>query len=64
MTDSLSPSDMAMLGHLESLRDGAVNSESISEQLECAILLIDLYEAILERNGILVYVDQKRVVEH
>jgi hypothetical protein len=55
---------MAMLGHIESLRDGAVNSESMSEQLECAILLIDLYEAILERNGILVYVDQKRVVEH
>lgn len=64
MTDALSPSDMAMLGHLELLREGAVNNGSAEDQLDCAILLIDLYEAILERNGILIFSQQERVVEH
>jgi len=53
-----------MLGHLEALRDKVVTSRSASEQIESAILLIDLYEAILESNDILVFKDQKRVTEH
>jgi hypothetical protein len=53
-----------MLGHLEALRDTVVTGRSVSEQIESAILLIDLYEAILESNGILIFKDQKRVTEH
>ncbi len=53
-----------MLGHIEALRDSVVTSRSVSEQIESAILLIDLYEAILESNGILIFKDQKRVTEH
>ena len=64
MTYTLSPSQQAMLGHLEALRDSVVTSRSASEQIESAILLIDLYEAILESNDILVFRDQKKVTEH
>ena len=64
LTPPLSPDQQALLGHMQSLRHGVLASDSASTQLECAILLIDLYEAILERNGILIYEDQKRVVEH
>ncbi len=64
MTYSLSPSQQAMLGHLEALRDTVVTGRSVSEQIESAILLIDLYEAILESNGILIFREQKRVTEH
>ena len=64
LTYSLSPSQQAMLGHLEALRDTVVTGRSASEQIESAILLIDLYEAILESNDILVFRDQKRVTEH
>jgi hypothetical protein len=64
LTYSLSPSQQAILGHLEILRDSVVTSRSVSEQIESAILLIDLYEAILESNGILIFKDQKRVTEH
>ena len=64
LTYSLSPSQQAMLGHLEALRDTVVTGRSVSEQIESAILLIDLYEAILESNEILIFRDQKRVTEH
>jgi len=53
-----------MLNHLETLRHGILTSSSVSKQLECAVLLIDLYEAILERHGILIYENQKEVTEH
>jgi hypothetical protein len=46
------------------LRDTVVTGRSVSEQIESAILLIDLYEAILESNEILIFRDQKRVTEH
>jgi hypothetical protein len=64
LTYTLSPSQHAMLGHLEALRDTVVTGRSASEQIESAILLIDLYEAILESNGILIFKDQRRVTEH
>jgi len=49
---------------VEGLRDTVVTGRRVSEQIESAILLIDLYEAILESNGILIFRDQKRVTEH
>ena len=64
MTHTLSSSQQAVLGHIEALRDSVVTSRSASEQIESAILLIDLYEAILESNEILIFKDQKRVTEH
>jgi hypothetical protein len=51
-----------MLGHLSELRRSVVDGESYKEQFEAAVLLIDLYEAILELNGILIYEDQEKVV--
>jgi len=51
-----------MLGHLSALRRSVVKGESHQEQFEAAVLLIDLYEAILELNGILIYEDQERIV--
>ena len=64
LTHTLSSSQQAVLGHIEALRDSVVTSRSASEQIESAILLIDLYEAILESNEILIFKDQKRVTEH
>ncbi len=62
MSDTLSPDPYAALQHIQRLRDGVIAGESLSRQLEAAVLLIDVYEAILERNGILIYEGQKRVV--
>jgi len=53
-----------MINHLAYLRRCILHSRSASKQLECAILLIDVYEAILEKYGILIYEDQAEVVEH
>jgi len=64
LSDSLTTEQYALLNHLEALRDGILASPSVSKQLECAVLLIDLYEAILEKHGILIYEDQQEVVEH
>lgn len=64
MSDSLTAEQHAMLSHLEALRHGILASPSVSKQLECAVLLIDVYEAILERHGILIYENQEEVTEH
>ena len=53
-----------MLNHLQHLRSGIIHGASASKQLECAVLLIDVYEAILERHGILIYENQEEVTEH
>jgi len=59
---TLTPDQHAMLGHLSELRRSVVEGESSKEQFEAAVLLIDLYEAILELNGILIYEDQERII--
>ena len=64
MSNSLTAEQQAMLNHLAHLRSGIIHSASVSKQLECAILLIDVYEAILEKYGILIYENQDEVVEH
>lgn len=64
LIESLTAEQHALLNHLEALRHGILISESMSKQLECAILLIDVYEAILEKHGILIYEDQEEVTEH
>ncbi len=61
MSDTLSPNPYAALQHIQRLRDGVIAGESLSRQLEAAVLLIDVYEAILERNGILIYEGQTEV---
>ena len=62
MPHTLTPDQHAMLGHLSELRRSVVEGESHQKQFEAAALLIDLYEAILELNGILIYEDQEKVV--
>ena len=64
MIEPLTAEQHALLAHLSALRDGILISPSMSKQLECAILLIDVYEAILEKHGILIYEDQEEVTEH
>ena len=64
LSDSLTTEQYALLNHLEALRHGVLVSPSVSKQLECAVLLIDVYEAILEKHGILIYEDQEEVTEH
>ena len=64
MTHTLTPTQLAAINHISALRRGIVEGESVSEQLESAVLLIDLYEAILELNGILIYENQSEVSEH
>ena len=63
MTVSLTPPQLAAINHISELRRGILESESVSEQLECAILLIDVYEAILELHGILIYENQGEVTK-
>ena len=64
MTQPLSPPQLAAINHIAELRRGVTDSDSASEQLECAVLLLDVYEAILESHGILIYEDQEKVVQH
>jgi hypothetical protein len=64
LTDYLTDEQHSLIKHLSALLDGILISPSVSNQLECAILLIDVYEAILEKHGILIYEDQKEVTEH
>ena len=64
VTLPLNQAQVAAINHISELRRGITDSESASEQLECAVLLIDVYEAILEANGILIYEDQEKVIEH
>jgi len=64
LSDSLTAEQHALLNHLEALRHGILVSPSMSKRLECAVLLIDVYEAILEKHGILIYEDQEEVTEH
>jgi len=64
VTHTLTPTQLAAINHISALRRGIVEGESVSEQLESAVLLIDLYEAILELNGILIYENQSEVSEH
>ena len=64
MTQPLSPPQLAAINHIAELRRGVTDSDSASEQLECAVLLLDVYEAILERKGILIYADQEEVLQH
>jgi hypothetical protein len=64
LTEPLTAEQHALLSHLEALRHGILISPSMSKQLECAVLLIDVYEAILEKHGILIYEDQEEVTEH
>jgi hypothetical protein len=64
LTEPLTAEQHALLNHLSALRHGILASPSMSKQLECAVLLIDVYEAILEKHGILIYEDQEEVTEH
>jgi len=64
VTHTLTPTQLAAINHISALRRGIVEGESVSKQLESAVLLIDLYEAILELNGILIYENQSEVSEH
>jgi hypothetical protein len=64
VTQPLSPPQLAAINHIAELRRGVTDSDSASEQLECAVLLLDVYEAILESHGILIYADQEEVVQH
>jgi len=64
VTQPLSPSQLSAINHISELRRGITDSDSASEQLECAVLLLDVYEAILEKHGILIYADQEEVLQH
>jgi hypothetical protein len=64
LIEPLTAEQHALLNHLSALRHGILISPSVSKQLECAVLLIDVYEAILEKHGILIYEDQEEVTEH
>lgn len=45
----------AMLSHIKELRRLTVDAPSASEQYEAAVLLIDLYEQVLARAGLLTF---------
>ena len=64
MTLPLNQAQISAINHISELRRGITDSGSVSEQLECAVLLLDVYEAILESHGILIYADQEEVVQH
>ena len=64
LSDELTAEQHALLGHLENLRTIAVFGDDLEDRFEASVLLIDIYEAILERHGILIYHDQEEVTEH
>lgn len=45
----------ALLSHIKELRRLTVDAPSASEQYEAAVLLIDLYEQMLVRAGLLTF---------
>lgn len=48
---------LAVINHIEVLRELAFNSDDEEEALTSAMLLINLYEAIIEGHGIMAFVD-------
>jgi hypothetical protein len=47
--------DTGLFNHITQLRHLVVNAESATTQYEAAVLLLDLYETILEQNGLLIF---------
>lgn len=47
----------AVINHIEVLREMAFNSEDEQDALTSALLLISLYEQIIESHGIMAFVD-------
>ena len=47
--------DTGLFNHITQLRNLVVNAESATAQYEAAVLLLDLYETILEQNGLLIF---------
>lgn len=61
----LDPEEQAQMGYLEQLRHGIICGRTYEIQFQSAVLLIDLYEAILEKEGILIFETQvEEVTEH
>jgi len=48
---------LAVINHIEVLRDLAFNSDDEEQALTSAMLLISLYETIIEGHGIMAFVD-------
>jgi hypothetical protein len=48
---------LAVVNHIEVLRELTFNSDDDEEALTSAMLLINLYEAIIEGHGIMAFVD-------
>ena len=40
---------IALMSHINVLREGVVSGSTEASRIECAVLLIDIYEKILER---------------
>ena len=49
---------LAVINHIEVLREMAFNSDDEEEALTSAMLLISLYEQIIESHGIMAFVDE------
>ena len=48
---------LAVINHIEVLREMAFNSDDEEEALTSAMLLISLYEQIIESHGIIAFID-------
>jgi hypothetical protein len=55
--------DTGLFNHITQLRNLVVNAESATAQYEAAVLLLDLYETILEQNGLLRF-SNERYTQH
>ena len=55
--------DTGLFNHITQLRHLVVNAESATAQYEAAVLLLDLYETILEQNGLLRF-SNERYTQH
>lgn len=50
---------IALMSHINVLREGVVSGSTEASRIECAVLLIDIYEQILERLEIVDFPEQE-----
>lgn len=61
MTDESAALAAAVIAHIEHLREVAFNEEACEDALKAALLLIEVYETILQKHNVIAFIDEDRV---
>lgn len=61
MTDESAALAAAVIAHIEHLREVSFNEEACEDALTAALLLIEIYESILQSHNVIEFIDGDRV---